>query len=134
MLSVPHLIVIFVIVLIVFGPQKLPELARGLGKMMAEFRKASSDFRFAFEEEMRAIERQTLEVKRSVALPESQPSAAPEERPSLTAGTVEPPTGAESLPGEELHSSESGGAIASPSESPASEPEEKAVRGNRQTA
>jgi len=134
MLSVPHLIVIFVIVLIVFGPQKLPELARGLGKMMAEFRKASSDFRFAFEEEMRAIERQTLEVKRAVAPPESQPSAPPEERPSLTAGTVEPPTGAESLPGDEPRSSESGVTIGSPSESPASEPEEKAVRDSRQTA
>ena len=46
------------VVLVVFGPQKLPELARGLGKLMAEFRKASTDFRSAFEEEMRDMERQ----------------------------------------------------------------------------
>ena len=39
------MIVVFVVVLVVFGPQKLPELARGLGKLMAEFRKASTDFR-----------------------------------------------------------------------------------------
>lgn len=58
MLSVPHMIVVFVIVLVVFGPQKLPELARGLGKLMAEFRKASTDFKSAFEEEMRDLDRQ----------------------------------------------------------------------------
>jgi sec-independent protein translocase protein TatB len=64
MLSVPHMIVVFVIVLVVFGPQKLPELARGLGKLMAEFRKASTDFKSAFEEEMRDLERQAREVER----------------------------------------------------------------------
>lgn len=67
MLSVPHMIVVFVIVLVVFGPQKLPELARGLGKLMAEFRKASTDFKSAFEEEMRDIERQAREVERRKA-------------------------------------------------------------------
>jgi sec-independent protein translocase protein TatB len=64
MLSVPHMIVVFVIVLVVFGPQKLPELARGLGKLMAEFRKASTDFKSAFEEEMRDLDRQAREVER----------------------------------------------------------------------
>ena len=58
MLSLPHMIVIFVIVLVVFGPSKLPELARGLGKLMAEFRKASTDFRSAFEQEMHDLDRQ----------------------------------------------------------------------------
>jgi sec-independent protein translocase protein TatB len=58
MLSVPHMIVVFLVVLVVFGPQKLPELARTLGKLMAEFRKASTDFKGAFEEEMRDLERQ----------------------------------------------------------------------------
>jgi sec-independent protein translocase protein TatB len=64
MFSIPHMIVIFVVVLVVFGPQKLPELARGLGKLMAEFRKASTDFRSAFEQEMRDIERQALQAER----------------------------------------------------------------------
>ena len=63
MLSVPHLIILFIVVLVVFGPHKLPELARGLGKLMAEFRKASTDFRYAFEEEMRNIERQARETE-----------------------------------------------------------------------
>ena len=61
------MVVIFVIVLVVFGPQKLPELARSLGKMMAEFRKASSDFASAFEEEMKDLERQAREVERKKA-------------------------------------------------------------------
>jgi len=67
MLSVPHMIVVFVVVLVVFGPKKLPELARGLGKLMAEFRKASTDFKSAFEEEMRDLERQALLAERKKA-------------------------------------------------------------------
>ncbi len=79
MLSIPHLIVIFIVVLVVFGPQKLPELARGLGKLMAELRKASSDFRFAFEEEMRDLERQAQETERKLKESAALPSPAPEE-------------------------------------------------------
>ena len=63
MFSVPHLVVLFIVVLVFFGPHKLPELARGLGKLMAEFRKASNDFKMAFEEEMRNMERQTREAE-----------------------------------------------------------------------
>jgi TatA/E family protein of Tat protein translocase len=69
MLSIPHMIVVFIVVLVVFGPQKLPELARSLGKLMAEFRKASGDFKSAFEEEMRDLERQAriTELKKQAA-------------------------------------------------------------------
>jgi sec-independent protein translocase protein TatB len=81
MLSIPHMIVVFIIVLVVFGPQKLPELARGLGKLMAEFRKASTDFKSAFEEEMRDLDRQAREVERkkqallaSAAAEQAQPA------------------------------------------------------------
>jgi len=59
MLSLPHLVVLFVLALIVFGPQKLPELARMLGKATAEFRKMTNDFRYALEDEVRELERQT---------------------------------------------------------------------------
>src|SRR6266404_1724348 len=75
MLSIPHMIVVFIVVLVVFGPQKLPELARGLGKLMAEFRKASADFKGAFEEEMREMERQTLQAQLD-APAVSEPAAA----------------------------------------------------------
>jgi len=77
------MIVVFVIVLVVFGPQKLPELARGLGKMMAEFRKASTDFKSAFEEEMRDLERQAREVERRKAEVASAATAAQTEPATL---------------------------------------------------
>ena len=77
------MIVVFIVVLVVFGPQKLPELARGLGKLMAEFRKASTDFKSAFEEEMREMERQTLQSARKKAAEEAAASAAAE--PTQTA-------------------------------------------------
>src|SRR5207248_2523498 len=89
MFSVPHLVIIFIVVLVVFGPHKLPELARGLGKMMAEFRKASTDFKMAFEEEMRNIERQArdTEFKKSqeaAALAKAEPQPATFATPSET--------------------------------------------------
>jgi sec-independent protein translocase protein TatB len=93
MLSIPHMIVVFIVVLVVFGPQKLPELARGLGKLMAEFRKASTDFKSAFEEEMRDMERQALQAERKKAAEAAAASAAAE--PNQPA-TLASPAGTES--------------------------------------
>lgn len=58
MLSVPHLIIVFVVALVVFGPEKLPELARNLGKLMGEFRRATGDLRSTFEGHLRDLERE----------------------------------------------------------------------------
>jgi TatA/E family protein of Tat protein translocase len=55
-LGMPELIVIFVIALIVFGPRKLPELGRSLGKGIAEFKKATNDLQSTVEEEIRQEE------------------------------------------------------------------------------
>ena len=52
-LGMPELLVIFVIALIVFGPRKLPELGRSLGRGLAEFKKATSELQATFEEEIR---------------------------------------------------------------------------------
>jgi sec-independent protein translocase protein TatB len=92
MLSIPHMLVVFVIVLVVFGPQKLPELARSLGKLMAEFRKASADFRGAFEQEMKDMERQVREVERKKAADAAAKAA--NEAP-VQAATLATPAGAE---------------------------------------
>ena len=50
----PELFLILVVALIVFGPRKLPEIGKSMGKMMAEFRKASQDFQRTIEEEVEA--------------------------------------------------------------------------------
>jgi sec-independent protein translocase protein TatB len=86
MFSIPHMIVLFVVVLVVFGPHKLPELARGLGKLMAEFRKASTDFKLAFEEEMRNVERQAREAERKKQQDAAAESAAATETATAGAG------------------------------------------------
>ena len=85
------MIVVFIVVLVVFGPQKLPELARGLGKLMAEFRKASADFKGAFEEEMREMERQTLQAERKKAAEVAAASAASTETDPSPAPATEAP-------------------------------------------
>src|SRR6202795_2433553 len=105
MLSIPHMVVVFVIVLVVFGPQKLPELARGLGKLMAEFRKASTDFKSAFEEEMRDLERQAREVERRKAEAASAAAAASTQTQPATLAT---PSGAETQGGGGLLAETSG--------------------------
>jgi Tat protein translocase TatB subunit len=50
----PELFLIFVVALIIFGPRKLPEIGKSLGKMMGEFRRASNDFRNTIETEVEA--------------------------------------------------------------------------------
>lgn len=87
------MIVLFIVVLVVFGPQKLPELARSLGKIMAEFRKASTDFKGAFEEEMRDLERQALLAERKKAAAATAAAVEPGQPVTLAASAgAETPT------------------------------------------
>ena len=66
-------IFIFVLALILFGPKKLPQLARQLGKLMAEFRRASNEFRMQMEDELRIEEQK--EHQQKVAALAGPPSA-----------------------------------------------------------
>ena len=54
--GVPELIVIFVVALLVFGPRKLPEIGKSLGRALAEFQRARNDLMATVEEEVRKIE------------------------------------------------------------------------------
>jgi TatA/E family protein of Tat protein translocase len=79
-IGMPELIIIFVIALIIFGPRKLPELGRSLGKSLAEFKRASNELKSTLEEEIRLEEqRSVLEEKKaaSAAQTVTAPPAAP---------------------------------------------------------
>ena len=74
-IGMPELIIIFVIALIIFGPRKLPELGRSLGKSIAEFKKASNELKSTLEEEIRLDEqRSAIDASMAAAAP---PAAAP---------------------------------------------------------
>ena len=66
-LGMPELIVIFVIALIIFGPRKLPELGKSLGKSIAEFKRASNELKSTLEEEIRMEEQKTKQEEAAKA-------------------------------------------------------------------
>lgn len=68
-LGFPELLVIFIVALIVFGPKKLPELGRSIGRGLNEFKRASNELKNTLDEEIRAAERQMT--------PEAPPAPAP---------------------------------------------------------
>ena len=75
-LGMPELIVIFVIALIIFGPRKLPELGRSLGKSLAEFKRASNELKSTLEEEIRLEDQRiNLEASRATSSPATTPDA-----------------------------------------------------------
>jgi TatA/E family protein of Tat protein translocase len=50
----PELILIFVVALLLFGPRKMPEIGRSIGRAMGEFRRASNEFKRTIEDEVAA--------------------------------------------------------------------------------
>ena len=73
----PEIFLILVVALIVFGPRKLPEIGKSVGKMLAEFRKASNDFKRTIEDEVEAERLRELDTARAApATPAPAPAAA----------------------------------------------------------
>ncbi len=72
-IGMPELIIIFVIALIIFGPRKLPELGKSLGKSLAEFKRASNELKSTLEEEIRIEEQQekVAATKATTAAPQT---------------------------------------------------------------
>src|SRR5580693_671936 len=73
-------LLLMVLALVVFGPRRLPQIGRQIGKLMYEFRKASNDFKFQMEEELRASEeadRRKKEEERLKALALQAPAVEP---------------------------------------------------------
>jgi TatA/E family protein of Tat protein translocase len=85
-IGMPELVIIFVIALIIFGPRKLPELGRSLGKSIGEFKRASNELRHTLDEEIRVEEQKEqkskIEAEQTSAIDAAtvmtpQPPAAP---------------------------------------------------------
>jgi sec-independent protein translocase protein TatA len=89
-IGMPELIVIFVIALIIFGPRKLPELGRTLGKSIQEFKKASNELRSTIEEEIRLEEqRETSKPPASVSPTAATATADPQAEMSTAPRVVD---------------------------------------------
>jgi len=100
MLSIPHLLIIFLVALIVLGPDKLPQVARVLGKTMAEFRRITADFRTTIEGEVREMERQA-EIRQVAAAAQAEVDTALEAVGAVAHDVsqtgVEPPSQSDAL-------------------------------------
>jgi TatA/E family protein of Tat protein translocase len=103
-IGLPELIIILVVALIVFGPKKLPDLARSLGKGMAEFRKATDDFKSSVDNDLKVdLDREDSHPpsKTPYEIPQSaeglpaegrtDPAAPPGETASLSSGPGDAP-------------------------------------------
>jgi len=84
-LGFPELLIILVVALIVFGPRKLPELGRSLGKSLSEFKRASNELRSTLEEEIR-VDDQKAKTPPTPAKADTEPAV------SQTSSSTEPET------------------------------------------
>jgi len=81
-IGMPELILIFIVALLVFGPKKLPEIGKSIGKGLAEFKRASDDLKKTIETEMEQAKAEVSSVKESIAQTPTGPrpvEAAPPE-------------------------------------------------------
>jgi sec-independent protein translocase protein TatB len=86
----PELLLILVIALLVFGPKKIPELSRTIGRGVAEFRRATNDFKSTLEREVSAADR---EAEKPRPAPEKTEERIAEERPDAPPDPApKPPT------------------------------------------
>jgi sec-independent protein translocase protein TatB len=95
-IGIPDTMFLMLLALVVFGPRRLPEIGRQIGKLMYEFRKVSNDFKFQMEEELRASEEAERQRKLAaeqasrVALEAAPQPAAEPAALELGAGAGEP--------------------------------------------
>lgn len=91
-IGMAEMVVIFLIALLIFGPRKLPELGKSLGRSLAEFKRASNELRNTLEDEVRVEEQREQAARANVQPP--QPPPAPPEPVAEADQAVETRTGA----------------------------------------
>jgi sec-independent protein translocase protein TatA len=92
-IGMPEMIIILVIALIVFGPRKLPELGKSLGRSLAEFKRASNELRHTLEEEVRIEEQRERTAQKAPAADALPTAAEPAATPTPAEARQEPPAG-----------------------------------------
>ena len=92
-IGMPEMIIILVIALIVFGPRKLPELGKSLGRSLAEFKRASNELRHTLEEEVRVEEQRERTAQKAPAADAPPTAAEPAAAPTPAEAPREPPAG-----------------------------------------
>ena len=100
-IGLPELVIIFVVALIIFGPRKLPELGRSLGKSIQEFKRASNELRSTLDEEIR------LDDRRS-AVAATGATGTPPAPPDLGAAVTDPDANPPSAPPDTVARGEQG--------------------------
>ncbi len=103
-------IILMVMALVVFGPRRLPQIGRQIGKLMYEFPTASNDFKFQMEEELRLAEESDRRKKEEAERTRVAALAAPVEAPVAT-------------PVQTIEAQADIGAVESPAASPAASPD-----------
>ena len=91
-MSLPDTIFIFGLALVIFGPKKLPEIGRQLGKLVLEFRRASNEFKMQIEEELRAAEVADRQKQIAAPVTPAPVTPAPAAEPTSDPLTIRPPS------------------------------------------
>jgi sec-independent protein translocase protein TatB len=89
-------IFIFLLALVLFGPKKLPEIGKQIGKLLAEFRRASNEFKFQIQEEIRNMEDD--ERRKKLAESQAQTKVAEQQVQALPTASAPVPAGPTILP------------------------------------
>ncbi|HLY43049.1 MAG TPA: twin-arginine translocase TatA/TatE family subunit [Terracidiphilus sp.] len=99
-ISMADSLILMVLALVVFGPRRLPQIGKQIGKLMYEFRKASNDFKFQMEEELRIAEdadrRKKEEAERQKALAAQTSQESVSAPPAATVNAIENPYASQS--------------------------------------
>ena len=89
-IGLPELIIILIVALIVFGPKKLPDLAKSLGRGIAEFKKATDEFKSTIQTDISGIENEIKDVKKDLTEEIYNPEVASQAEIQAASETASP--------------------------------------------